>query len=113
PDYGPYGQFHITRVQVTWSSTGPSTPLAELTPFAYAANYDIAVPTETEVEFNVMLVPFYMKASPYFSDLLTGTNDPFTAQANIALTGHDSGSDSEVTLNASVIVEFIGFVAGE
>jgi len=113
PDYAPFGHFHITRVRVTWDDTGPSTPMAELTPFEYAADYDIVVPTDPEVEFNVMLVPFYMKDSPYFIGLLNGANPSFTAQANIALTGHDSGSDSEVTLRGSVIVEFIPVIAGD
>lgn len=113
PDYGPYGHFHITRVRVTWSEAGPSTPIDELDPFEYAADYDIVVPTDSEVEFNVMLVPFYMKDSPYFAGLLSGANPSFTAQANIALTGHDTGSDSEVTLRGSCIVEFIPVVAGD
>jgi len=117
PDYTPYGHFHITSVQVTWSAANPATPLAELTPFNYRADYDVTIPMNSEVTFNVMTVPFYMKNTQYFQDLLqTGINPPgpgvgpFTAVANYEFRGHDSGSQDTIVVHGSVIVEFIAVV---
>jgi hypothetical protein len=113
PDYSPYGHFHVTSVEVEWVSTNPPDVLAQLTPFNYRGGYDIAIPMNSERTFNVMAVPFYMKSSPYFQDLLFGNNDPFTAVANLKFFGHDSGSENTIVVEGSCIVEFIGVIISE
>jgi hypothetical protein len=67
------------------------------------------------VTFNALVVPLHMKSSPFFQDLLPvclgGTNAaPFSGTAQITLTGHDSGSEELVYIQAAVIVEFLGAV---
>jgi hypothetical protein len=41
-----------------------------------------------------------------------GATPSFVAVANITLTGHDSGSTSEVEVTTQTMVEFIGLIVG-
>ncbi len=118
PDTGPFSHFHVTDVAVEWRSTGAS-PLSELAPFNYAGGYDVTIPQGEQITFNVMVVPFNMKQSTYFQDLLgTALSGPayspqvpsFSASAHVTLTGHESGSTREYEVEGSVIVEFIGVI---
>lgn len=118
PDLSPYGQFHVTQVSVDWRSAHASTPVAQLAPFNYTAGYDLVIPKEAEVTFNLMIIPFVMKQDPYLANLVAeptrggdGSTAPFTAVAHFTITGHDSGApDMPQTLEGSVLVEFIGVI---
>lgn len=123
----PYGQFHITEVAVAWVDVHADDPFDAQTAFNvlqnfnYATGYDVAIPMAEDVAFNVLLVPFHMKVNDFFQGLLppcarpAGLADtlPFAATALITLTGHDSGSEVDVDVEAHVIVEFIGLVDAE
>lgn len=113
PEFSPYGQFHVTSVEVTWSAATTATPVTELARFNYRAAYDVVIPQNQERTFDVMLVPFYMKSDPYFQSLLTGAVPPFTAVANMRFFGHDSGSENTVVAEGSCIVEFISVIIQE
>jgi len=118
PDLTPYGQFHVTGVSVDWRAAHPSTPVAQLTPFNYSAGYDVVIPKDTEVTFNLMIIPFNMKQDPFLANLVAeptrggdGSTPPFTAVAHFTITGHDSGApDLPRTIEGSILVEFIGVV---
>jgi hypothetical protein len=103
----PFGQFHITTVQVVWTAA-PAAALPELQAFNYQAGYDVAIPINGEATFNVVIAPFAMKEQPFFQGLRTGATEPFMATAEITLTGHDSGSERDVTLKGTILTEFIG-----
>ncbi len=121
PDLTPYGQFHVTEVSVEWRAAHPSTPVAQLTPFNYTAGYDLVIPKDTEVTFNLMVVPFTMKQDPFFMNLVAeptrggdGSTPPFNAVAHFTITGHDSGApDVTQTVEGSVLVEFIGLLLSQ
>ncbi len=114
----PYGDFVVTGVQVEWVPvTGSTTEeqLANLRRFNYSAQYDVMIPKDSQVEFNVMLVPYAMKEDPFFQNLTSayggdGSTPPFTAGARITFTGHDSGDEREVQFTGFAIVEFIGVI---
>lgn len=120
-EFSPYGQFHVTEVSVQWEAAHPSTPVDRLAPFNYTARYDVAIPIESEVTFNVMVAPFTLKTDQYFLNLTgvpsrggDGSTAPFNAVAHITLTGHDSGAPDEPrTIEGSVLVEFIGVIVDE
>ena len=61
PDYSPFGDFHITAVRVEWVRmvSGDPARLAEIQAYNFESNYDIVVPTGSEVIFEVLMVPFY------------------------------------------------------
>lgn len=122
-DYAPYGQFHVTGVSVEWVDVSTSDPAEalnafnELSVYNYSTGYDVAVPINTEVAFNVMVVPLHLKSADYFQGLLPAClrgalapTLPFSATAQITLVGHDSGSEDEVTVQGYTIIEFIGVV---
>lgn len=119
--YEPFGDFVITGVRVEWVPVVGSTSdtdLANLRRYNYDAQYDFVIPRNMALPFNVMLVPFSMKADPYFANLVAayggdGSTRPFTAGARMTFTGHDSGDERQVEFEAFAIVEFIGVVIDE
>lgn len=120
PEFSPYGDFHVTEIAVNWYPIGPDTPIAELRRFDYSAQYDVIIPKDSEISFNVMIVPFAMKSDTFFANLVNGgarggdgSTPPFTAVARMQVRGHDSGDERLVTIEGAVIVEFIGVVIGE
>jgi hypothetical protein len=121
PDLTPYGQFVVTAISVDWRAAHPSTPVAQLSAFNYSAGYNLVVPKDTEVTFNLMVIPFTMKEDPFFRNLVSeptrggdGSTPSFNAVAHFTITGHDSGApDLPRTLEGSVIVEFIGVLIEE
>ena len=121
PEGTPYSDFHVTEVGVSWYPIGPDTPLDELRRFDYTAAYDVIVPKEDPVTFNMMVVPFAMKSDPYFANLTNGgglrpgdgSTQPFQAVARLTVKGHDSGDERLVTIEGAVIVEFIGVLISE
>jgi hypothetical protein len=118
PDLTPYGQFVVTAISVDWRASHPSTPLAQLTPFNYSAGYSLVVPKNTEVTFDLLVIPFTLIQDPFFMNLVSeptrggdGSTAPFNATAHFTITGHDSGApDLPRTLEGSVLVEFIGLI---
>lgn len=121
PEYSPYGDFHVTEISVSWYPVGPDTPIAELQRFNYSAQYDVMIPKDSEVSFNVLVVPFAMKSDAYFANLVNGgglrpgdgSTPPFTAVARMVVRGHDSGDERVVEIEGAVIVEFIGVLVTE
>jgi len=113
PDFSPYGDFRITNIKVEWVSiaSGDQAHLAQMQAFNFEAGYYISVPSGSEVIFNVLLVPFYAKGLAPMSTLEPlGATPSFVAVANITLTGHDSGSTSEIEVASQTMVEFIGLI---
>lgn len=121
PEYSPYGDFHVREISVNWYPLSADTPIAELRRFDYRAQYDVMIPKESEVSFNVMVVPFAMKSDPFFQNLVNGggirpgdgSTPPFSAVARLTVRGHDSGDERIVEIEGAVIVEFIGVVIQE
>ena len=118
PDLSPYGNFHVTEVSIEWYALDGTTPVDRLTPFNYTAQYDLVVPKDTEVTFNVMTAPFSMKQDQYFLDLAlghggNGSTRPFAANAKITIRGHDSGDERSVEIEGGILVEFIGVIVKE
>ena len=121
PEYTPYGDFIVREISVNWYPIGPDTPIDELRRFDYTAQYDVMIPKDTEVSFNVMLVPFAMKSDPFFANLVNGgglrpgdgSTPPFTAVARLRVRGQDSGDVRSVVIEGAVIVEFIGVLVDE
>lgn len=113
PEFSPYGDFHVTEIEVNWFSVGADTPIAELRQYDYSAQYDVIIPKNSEVSFNVLVVPFALKADPFFAGLVSGATQPFTAVARLTVKGHDSGDERVVSIEGAVLVEFIGVVIGE
>jgi hypothetical protein len=120
-EFQPFGDFHVTGVAVEWVPLGGITDtvqLQNLRAFNYTAQYDLMVPKDEQVGFNVMIVPLSMKASPYFANLAgsprgNGSTTQFSAGARILIEGHDSGDERLVTVEAFAIVEFVGVIIGE
>jgi hypothetical protein len=116
PDFSPYGDFRITKVKVEWVSIASGDParLTDMLAYNFEAGYDISVPSGSEVIFNLLMVPFYAKGLPPMSTLIPlGATPSFVAVANITLTGHDSGSTSEVDVASQTLVEFVGLVVSD
>jgi len=118
PEYSPYGQFHVTGVSVDWRAANAATPVAQLAAYNYSAGYDLVVPRDSEVSFNLMIIPFAMKDDPYFANMVAepsrggdGSTPAFSAVAHFTITGHDSGAPtSPRTLEGNIIVEFVGVI---
>ncbi len=113
PDLSPFGNFHVTEVGVQWFPVDANTPIDRLTPYNYTAQYDLVIPKDSEITFNLLVAPFTMKNDQYFLDLAAGnggngSTPPFTANARIIVKGHDSGDERTVTIEGGLIVEFIG-----
>jgi hypothetical protein len=115
PDYSPYGDFRITKVKVEWVAIASGDParLAELQAYNFESGYDVSVPSGSEVDFNVLLLPFYAKSEAPLINLANvyggdGSVPGFVAVAEMTFTGHDSGSTREVDVVSQTMVEFIG-----
>jgi len=106
----PFGAFVIDRVAVSWEPLVAGTAADLLPGFNRTYDFGAVIPRGEEIEFNVMLVTFEMKAQSPFIDLLSGSQ-PLVAQARVTFTGHDSGATGTFYDFQTVIpVEFIGVI---
>ena len=120
PDYSPYGDFHITQVEVEWIDIASGDParLGEMQAYNFTSGYDITVPSGTEVIFNLLMVPFYAKGEAPLLNLTNayggdGSVPPFVAVARMTFIGHESGSTREIQVVAHTMVEFVGVIIEE
>ena len=120
PDYSPFGDFHITAVRVEWVRmvSGDPARLAQIQAYDFESNYDIVVPSGSEVTFEVLMVPFYALLEAPLVDIVgnsrgTQTVDPFVAEARLTLIGHDSGSTRDIEVVGGTMVEFVGLIISD
>lgn len=120
PDYSPFGDFHVTKVRVEWVSivSGDAAILDRIQAFDFESNYDIVVPSGSEINFQVLMVPFYALLEDPLLNIVgnpfgLGTVDPFVAEARMTFTGHDSGSTRDIEVVGGTMVEFIGTIISE
>lgn len=105
----PFGAFVIDRISVEWQPLVAGTGADELPAYNRTYDFGSVVPRGEEVSFMVMLVSFEMKATIPALQALESGAPPFSAQALVTFTGHDSGAtDTFYSFTTTIPVEFIG-----
>jgi hypothetical protein len=103
----PYSSFHITSYDLTWrplSAAGDS--LRNYSIVGGAA--EVLVPVNGEASTSILVADRTFKDTPWFMELLTGERPSFTAVAEIRFHGHETGSNRDIIVPASLTVTFVG-----
>jgi hypothetical protein len=105
---GPLDSFHITGYDLEW--TPQMGAPAELTSYNMTGGaLDLLVTPAENVVGSIIVVPPAMKREAWYPTAYT--DETFTARLQIYFKGHTSGSESEVTVPASVTVTFMGEIS--
>jgi len=111
PEGSPYSHFHVTSYDLTWV---PLTAAGDS-----LRNYnqvdtrtDLLVPVDNEATVVILVADRRMKDSPWFAELVAPDNPrpSFTAIAELRIRGHETGSETEIEIPASLMVTFVGAI---
>lgn len=116
PENGTYSWFHVTGYDLIWHP-GPGAP-AELTDYNVTGGMaDAIVPVNDQGVVAILVADRTMKEQPWFRQLYDDLLDPtaldssFSAFLEFKFYGHESGSETVVTIPAGMAVTFFGAVA--
>lgn len=114
PEGSPYSYFHITSYDLTWVPlTAAGDSLVSYN--RINARTDVLVPVNDKASVPILVADRYMKDRPWFAELVAFT-DPrpsFTAIAEIRFHGHETGSETDIEVPASLMVTFVGAIISE
>lgn len=114
PEDGANAWFHITSYSTYWTALDPG--LDTITSFNVSNGMcDLIVPVNEQGEVWVTLVGRDIKEEAWFPGSPAYAGSSITPQANchIVFTGHESGSDRQVTIDCGLMVTFVAATAGD
>lgn len=109
PEGAPYSYFHVTSYDLTWvplSAAGDSLVSYN----RVGARTDVLVPVNDVASVPILVADRSLKDRPWFAELYTGSRPSFTAIADIRFHGHETGSETEIEVPASLMVTFVGIL---
>ncbi|MHB8078936.1 MAG: hypothetical protein ACYDIE_06750 [Candidatus Krumholzibacteriia bacterium] len=105
----PYSYFHITSYDLTWVPlTADGDSLVNYN--RVDARTELLVPVNDDATVPILIADRSMKDRPWFAELLTGSRPSFTAIAEIRFHGHETGSETDIVVPASLMVTFVGVI---
>ncbi len=109
PEGSPYSYFHITSYDLTWVPlTAAGDSLVSYN--RVDARTDVLVPVNDVASVPILVADRFMKDRPWFAELYTASRPSFTAIAEIRFHGHETGSETDIVVPASLMVTFVGAI---
>lgn len=102
----PHGEFQVTAYRITWTTAGGTQTMP-----ARLEETSFSIPTGSEVGAMIRLVSLGELTSPLLSGLVGGGTE--TMVAHFTFYGHETGTDRETEVTATVTVVFANYVDSE
>ncbi len=110
PEDAAHSWFHITGYNLTWTPNEGAP--AGLTDYNVVNGYcDLIVPVHDEGVVSVLIADRQMKEEAWYRALYLDPTLSYSANCRLDFTGHESGSEKEVTVSGGMVVTFYGAVS--